>query len=261
MNITRRTHVAGAVLALSLLFAAGCKKKVTPPPPPTPTPTKEAPPAPAQRPNVQFSADPTSITRGESATLRWTVTGADSIRIEPGVGSVQASGSRQVFPNASTSYKITATGPGGTTEANAYVNVAAPAATPPPAQPPAPKTSFAEAVARDLSDVFFDYNSSEVREDARAMLQRNAEALKRIFSDFTSEVLLIEGHCDERGSAEYNLGLGDRRAAAVREFLVTLGVPANRVRVVSYGKERPQCTEPSEGCWQKNRRAHFGEGQ
>jgi len=260
MKLTRRNHILGAVLALGLLAAAGCKKKVVPPPPPPPTTAKEAPPAPARRPGVQFTADPGSISRGESATLRWTVSDADTIRIEPGVGSVQATGSRQVFPNASTSYKITATGPGGTTEANAYVNVTAPAApTPPPA--PGPRTTFAEAVARDLSDVYFDYNSNEVREDARAMLQRNAEALKKIFSDFSSEVLLIEGHCDERGSAEYNLGLGDRRATAVREFLVTLGIPANRVRVVSYGKERPQCTEASEGCWQKNRRAHFSEGQ
>jgi peptidoglycan-associated lipoprotein len=261
MNLSRRTHIASAFLALTLMFAAGCKKKVVPPPPPAPTGAKDAPPAPAKRPGVQFSAEPASIARGEAATLRWTVTDADSVRIEPGVGAVQASGSRQVFPSSSTSYKITATGAGGTTEANAYVNVSAPAAAPPPAAPSAPKSTFAQAVAAELSDVLFDYNSNEVREDARAMLQRNAEALKRIFSDFSTEILLIEGHCDERGSAEYNLGLGDRRATSVREFLTSLGIPANRMRVVSYGKERPQCTDASEDCWQKNRRAHFGEGQ
>jgi peptidoglycan-associated lipoprotein len=251
MKLTRRNHIAGAILALSLLTAAGCKKKVVPPAPQTPQANKPEPTAPPKRPQVQFTADPGTIARGESATLRWTVTDADTIRIEPGVGSVQASGSRQVFP----------TGPGGTTEANAFVNVSAPAAATPPSAPTGPSTTFRQAVEQQLQDVYFDYNSNEVREDARAMLQRNAEALKAIFNTFSTDILLIEGHCDERGSGEYNLGLGDRRATTVKEFLTSLGIPANRMRVVSYGKERPQCTEANEGCWQKNRRAHFGEGQ
>lgn len=249
------------MLALSLLAAAGCKKKPLPPAPPTPTTAKEAPPAPAKRPGVQFTAEPGSITRGEAATLRWTVTDADSIRIEPGVGSVQPSGSRQVFPTTSTTYKITATGPGGSTEANAYVNVGAPSAAPPPATPSGPKTTFAVMLEQTVGDIYFDYNSSEIREDARAKLQQNVEALKKLFADFPGDVAMIEGHCDERGSAEYNLGLGDRRAQSVREFLLSLGIPANLLRVVSYGKERPQCTDPSEGCMQKNRRAHFAPGQ
>ena len=71
----------------------------------------------------------------------------------------------------------------------------------------------------------------------------------------------MEGHCDERGSAEYNIGLGDRRSSSAKEFLVSLGVPADRLKTISYGKERPQCTESSESCWQKNRRAHFSPGQ
>jgi peptidoglycan-associated lipoprotein len=74
-------------------------------------------------------------------------------------------------------------------------------------------------------------------------------------------VIVIEGHCDERGSAEYNLGLGDRRSTNAKEFLVQLGIPADRVKLVSYGKERPQCTESQEECWQKNRRVHFASGQ
>jgi peptidoglycan-associated lipoprotein len=80
-------------------------------------------------------------------------------------------------------------------------------------------------------------------------------------SDFPSAVITIEGHCDERGSAEYNLGLGDRRANAAKEFLVGLGVSESQLRTVSYGKERPQCTESNEDCWQRNRRAHFSAGQ
>lgn len=112
-------------------------------------------------------------------------------------------------------------------------------------------------VAREIQDAFFDFDKSDIREDARSSLTRNADALKRIFSEYSSGSVLIEGHCDERGSAEYNLGLGDRRATSARDFLVQLGVPADRLRTVSFGKERPQCTESNEECWQKNRRAHF----
>ena len=89
-----------------------------------------------------------------------------------------------------------------------------------------------------------------------AVLTANADRLKAIFQKYTSGVVVVEGHCDERGSAEYNLGLGDRRSTSARDFLVQLGVPADRLKTVSYGKERPQCTESNEGCWQKNRRAH-----
>ena len=112
-----------------------------------------------------------------------------------------------------------------------------------------------------MNDAFFDYDKSEVREDARAVLQRNADALKAILQAFPSEVVQVEGHCDERGSAEYNLGLGDRRATSAKEFLVQLGVPADRLKIVTYGKERPQCSDQNEACWQKNRRAHFAPGQ
>jgi peptidoglycan-associated lipoprotein len=116
-------------------------------------------------------------------------------------------------------------------------------------------------LATMVQDVYFDYDRSDVREDARATLTRDADALKNIFNTHSTAVVLIEGHCDERGSAEYNLGLGDRRATAAKEFLVQLGVPADRLRTVSYGKERPQCTDSNEECWQKNRRAHFSAGQ
>ena len=112
-----------------------------------------------------------------------------------------------------------------------------------------------------MQDIYFDYDSSTIREDARATLSRNSEALKSLLSEYPNAAITVEGHCDERGSAEYNLGLGDRRATAVKEFLVQLGVSADRLKPVSYGKERPQCTDSSEACWQKNRRAHFSAGQ
>ncbi len=121
--------------------------------------------------------------------------------------------------------------------------------------------SLSEMLASKVQDVFFDYDRSDIREDTRATLTRNSDALKSIFRDYPDRAVLIEGHCDERGSAEYNLGLGDRRASSVKDFLVQLGVPAGQLKTISYGKERPQCTDSNEECWQKNRRAHFASGE
>ncbi len=104
-----------------------------------------------------------------------------------------------------------------------------------------------------LKDAFFDYDKSDLRDDARTALAADADWLKK---NRTIQ-FLIEGHCDERGNSEYNLALGDRRANAAKEYLVSLGVDASRVRTVSYGKERPFCTQSTEDCWQQNRRAHF----
>ena len=104
-----------------------------------------------------------------------------------------------------------------------------------------------------LGDVFFDFDRFELRSEARERLARNADWLKAN-PEFN---LLIEGHCDERGTSQYNLALGERRANAAKSYLVSLGVSADRVRTVSYGKERPFCFESHEGCWQQNRRAHF----
>ena len=116
-------------------------------------------------------------------------------------------------------------------------------------------------ITRDLRDAFFDFDSSDIRPDAETALRGDGDALKRIFSEFPSDSVVIEGHCDERGTTEYNLALGDRRATAARDFLVNLGVPTSKMRTISYGEERPQCTESDEGCWQRNRRAHFAAAQ
>jgi len=104
-----------------------------------------------------------------------------------------------------------------------------------------------------LNDAFFDFDQSDLREDARSTLATDAQWLKK----HPSVQVLIEGHCDERGTAAYNLALGDRRANAAKEYLVSLGIDASRIKTISYGKERPFCTESSESCWQKNRRAHL----
>ena len=250
-------------LALALaMFAAGCKKKVpapaTPPPPP---PVVVAPPPPPAAPSVaQFTAEPTSIQRGQTSTLRWEVTGnVTSVSINQSIGTVQSTGSSRVNPSDSTTYTLTATGPGGSNTATATVNVAAPP--PPPPPPSAPPVITLEQRLGDVLDAYFDYDKTDIRSDASAALSKDAAALKTILADFPNASIVIEGHCDERGSAEYNLGLGDRRASAAKEFLQGLGVPADRLKTISYGKERPQCTEQNESCWQKNRRAHFAAGQ
>ena len=249
------------ITILLTVFAAGCKKKApAPPPPPPPAPAPAPAPTPAA-PTVSLSAEPTSIQRGQSSTLRWSVSGeASSISIDQSVGTVQANGSRRVFPTDSTTYTITASGPGGSNTASATINVSAPPPPPPP-PPPAPKATLEQRLSTDVQDALFDYDKNDIREDARAILTRDADALKSILADFPGAVIAVEGHCDERGSAEYNLALGDRRSTSAKDFLVQLGVPADKLKTISYGKERPQCTDSNEGCWQKNRRAHFSPGQ
>jgi peptidoglycan-associated lipoprotein len=217
-------------------------------------------PAPPAAPTVAaFAAEPSSIERGQSSTLNWNVTGATSISIDNSIGTVQPSASRRVFPGASTTYTLTATGPGGTKTATATVNVTEPPPPPPPVV--AAKPTIEQMLSGTVGDAYFDYDKNDIREDARAALTKDADALKAIFSSFPDATITIEGHCDDRGSAEYNLALGDRRAAAAKEFLTQLGVPGDKLKTISYGKERPQCTDQDDACWQKNRRAHFSTGQ
>jgi peptidoglycan-associated lipoprotein len=147
----------------------------------------------------------------------------------------------------------------------------APSAPPPPPPPPAPPAAapaprqlseeqiFAQKSLEQLNnehpldDVFFDLDKADLREDAKAPLQKDADWMKK----WTSTSISVEGHCDERGSAEYNLALGSRRATAVKEYLVSLGVSASRLTTISKGKEAPFCRDMSEACWQQNRRGHF----
>ncbi|MFZ3199597.1 MAG: peptidoglycan-associated lipoprotein Pal, partial [Candidatus Acidiferrales bacterium] len=143
-------------------------------------------------------------------------------------------------------------GPGGSATASASVEVAA-APPPPPSPAPAAQPNISDLFDQNVKDAFFDLDKSDLRDDARAALTADAEFL-RSYSDVK---VSIEGHCDERGSEEYNLGLGQRRADAVKNYLVSLGISADRMTTMSWGKEHPFCTDHNEDCWQQNRRGHF----
>jgi peptidoglycan-associated lipoprotein len=250
-----------AGLALALMIAGtGCKKKIVAAAPSAPVAKPPVVETAKPKPVISFTGDPLSIVRGDAVTLRWTVQNSDAVTIEPGVGAVAASGSRQVYPTTSSTFTLRASGPGGSDSGRVTVNVSGPVEQPKPPQQ-APESTFTETLQRLVSDAYFGYDSAEIREDARATLQRNSDGLKEIFGKFANTSVVVEGHCDERGSAEYNLGLGEKRANAAREFLVQLGVSGDKLKSVTYGKERPACSEGTEDCWQKNRRAHFAAGQ
>jgi peptidoglycan-associated lipoprotein len=230
------------VIALGGLLALGaCKKKAAPPPPPPPP----APPA----PTASISVNPTTVQSGQSASLTWQTTNATDVSID-GIGAVQANGSQSVSPTDSTTYHLVAKGAGGTQEATARLTVTPP---PPPPPPPAPSVTDEDLFNQNIKDIYFDYDKSEIRADQQASLGADVTFL----SQHTNMSFTIEGHCDERGSTEYNLALGDQRASAVKNALTAAGVDASRIKTISYGKEKPFCTESNEACWQQNRRGHF----
>ena len=178
--------------------------------------------------------------------------------IVPEVGTVPAQGNRDVSPRALTRYTLTATGPAGQASALAIVQMIQ---APPPVSRSDPRGSPADEMESLLrqrtADVFFEYDRAELTDETRQQLVRTATFLREIFAAFPKGRVIIEGHCDERGSAEYNLGLGDWRAAAVQEVLLGLGFPPGRLSILSWGKEVPQCTDSTEECWKRNRRVHF----
>jgi len=234
--------VAPVVLILALVATVGCKKK-TPPPPP-----QAAPPVAAPAPTAQISATPSAVNAGDQVTLSWKTTDATSVSID-GIGDVPTSGVKSVTPTESTNYHLVARGEGGTADATARVTVSAP----PPVQQPAHTMTAEEEFRANMQDIFYDYDSYDVRADAQGVLSKDASYLV----GHPNVKVLIGGYCDERGSNEYNLALGQNRADAAKNALVTAGVAASRIRVVSYGKEKPFCSESTESCWQQNRRAGF----
>jgi peptidoglycan-associated lipoprotein len=242
--LNRRHRILIPVSLVVLLVAAdGCKKKNPPPPPP---PESTAPSAPA--PTAQLTASPTQISAGDQVVLSWKTTDATSVSID-GIGQLPTSGVKTVTPSTSTDYHLVARGDGGTAEASAHVTVASP----PAVSVPTNTMSEEEEFRAHVQDIFFDYDAYDIRTDAQSTLSQDAAWL----GAHPNIRIVIGGYCDERGSNEYNLALGENRANAAKQALTTAGVAANRIRVISYGKEKPFCTESTEECWQQNRRAGF----
>ena len=240
---TKGSKLKVLILVFSgVIFFAGCHKRVAS----IPSAPPAAPPA-LPAPTVTLQASPSDITKGGRARLTWSSTNAAQLTLSPGLGSVSGQGSQQVDPGESTTYTITAIGNGGKAEASARVTVSI---------PPAGATAspdLGELFREAVKDAFFNYNKSDLGPEAKESLLKNAE-----FLNLHREIrFTIEGHCDERGSEEYNLGLGDRRAASAKKYMVSLGIAEGRIETTSYGKERPFCTEHNEACWQQNRRGHF----
>jgi len=107
-----------------------------------------------------------------------------------------------------------------------------------------------------MEDALFDFDKTTIRADASTALKDDVAVIREILANYPNQKLIIEGHADERGSDEYNLALGDKRAHAVEEFLSSMGIPIAQLTLISYGKQRPVCTDETEACWQRNRRAH-----
>jgi peptidoglycan-associated lipoprotein len=229
-----------ALAVVLLVSACGKKKPVAPPPPPPP-------PSPA--PTASLTANPNTISAGQATTLTWKTDFATDVSIDQ-LGAVDPSGSRTVKPTESTTYHLVARNSAGTQEATARVTVTQ--APPPPAQGN-DNTAAESLFMQNMKDVFYDYDSYDVSQQYQQVLQSDA----RFLQQHPDMNFTIEGHCDERGSTEYNLALGDNRASSAKQALISLGISADRIRTISYGKEKPFCSESTESCWQQNRRAHF----
>ncbi len=243
MNRKKNCILLVGTLALLLIVISGCGTKKTPPkvatiPPPQPKPV-----------TATLSANPTSIERGQSTTLNWNTENADDVTLDG--QKVDPNGSQNASPTQSTTYRLIAKGPGGTQEATARVTVNAPPQ-PQPTQTPTP-LSDDQIFAQAVQDIYFDYDSAKLTSDSQQKLAATAQAMNQ----HPNWKVRIEGNCDERGSTEYNLTLGEERANSARQALTQAGIDGDRLQIISYGKEKPVCTESNEDCWQKNRHDHF----
>ena len=243
------------LLFLALILFPACKKKAPDVRPSLPAPTRngapdpDLPPAPA--PTVSLTASPGSIERGEQSTLKWSSEDGMSLLIDNGIGNVRPAGEIIVSPSQSTTYSATVKGRGGEAKASTRITVLEPHTVP-----------IVSTDAMQLGDlieqgtvktVHFAYDKAQLNADAKATLQQNA----LYFRQYPDVNFVVEGHCDERGSEEYNLALGDRRAIAVRDYLIQLGLERGRMQSVSFGEELPLDTSKSEKAFARNRRAQF----
>lgn len=257
---TRACRVWWAALALLFFMACGNRPRPLPPPPTTPSSTAGAadsapdvvdPAAPA--PELDVRLEPSAVQPGQSAMLSWESRNADLVVIDHNIGPVILSGRIKLFPEESAAYRVTASGPGGSLTRTATVEIIG-----------GPVFSgdgngddlpIEQRFPSFVKPVFFDFDSSQLSEEAKITLDGNARWLQRpgnIDVEF-----VIEGHCDARGTEEYNLALGDKRAQVVRAYLAARGIEAARMTAVSMGEERPFSAGESEQHHALNRRAHF----
>ncbi len=234
--------VAPLILLIALVAVAGCGAKTKP------ISRQETAPSNVPAPTALLTASPALVSANDQVQLSWRTTNADTVTID-GIGEVPTSGVKTVIPKESTTYHLVAKGDGGTAEATARVTMNGP----PAVLVPNSSMSAEEEFKSNVQDIFFDYDTYDIRGDAQATLSRDASYLV----SHANVKIVIGGYCDERGSNEYNLALGQNRANAAKNALVTAGVAASRIRVISYGKEKPFCSESTEECWQQNRRAGF----
>lgn len=236
-----KSLVFPAAVLVAVVSVAGCKHKAV-----AKAPAMAPPAAPA--PTAQISATPSAVTAGEPVVLTWRTQDASSATIA-GLGTVSTSGTRTVTPASSTTYTLTATGQGGSAEATASVRVTAP----PPVAAPASTLSEEELFRQNVRPVFFDYDKYTIRGDAQSTLVQDAAFLQ----GHPDIKVVVGGYCDERGSDEYNMALGQNRAQSAKSALVNAGIPAARIRVISYGKEKQFCSDDTDVCYQQNRRDGF----
>jgi len=218
-----------------------CPMKPAPPPPPPPPPPPATP-----APEVSLSANPATIVKGSCATLSWSSANATRASIDPGIGEVEPSGSKQVCPEQTTRYSITATGDGGSASAASTVNVSVP----PPPPPPAPK----KVIDRLTVHVNFDSDRDNIRKSDEAELQRAIEFLRK----YPGYQISIEGHTDSRGREKYNQALSERRAAAVKQYLLGHGIgDGDKLKTAGFGESKPIADNATEQGRFENRRVEI----
>jgi peptidoglycan-associated lipoprotein len=242
--------IAGICLSILLSGCGGSSIPVAVRPPatsPVPVPDTPAQPKPEI---VEFQATPERIEKGKPLELSWQVKNATSIHISPEIGPVTNPGRKELQLDRETTYELTATGPGGEVSRQLFIKLL----------PEQTVVNDSRKGVGDLGggssgleDVYFDYDRENIRDEDQPTLDKNATYM----GSRAAQVIRIEAYCDERGSAEYNLAIGDRRASAVRTYLINRGIPPQRLKTISYGKEFPICTEATEDCWRRNRRVHF----
>ncbi len=246
MNRLVIRNVAMVAVIATVGLASGCgKKKSKAPPPPS---SSGAP-----QPTASITATPQVVDKGDAVVLVWRTTDANDVSID-GIGAVQPNDQKMLAPTGTTTYHLVAKGDGGEAEASVTVTVGGPAA-PVTTAPAVTDNSLTDEATfkQNMKDLFYDYDSYDIRPDAATAVAEDAAWLNA----HPNVKIVIGGYCDDRGSTEYNIALGQNRANAAATALEKAGVGSNRIRTVSYGKEKQFCTEQTEACWQQNRRAAF----